>query len=232
MVSRELWDRVQSRRAENKTHSRPSTKKWFLFRPFLKCGFCGKSITAYEQSGRYGRGHYLYYECTSGRKVKDPLWYQQKFCTTDCIQPRWTEEKLAELVDNELGKLYVDNTVIEEFRERLKRENVKEEASEKRELRRLEADKMRKKRHLRLSYQDRLDGHLTVEQYDEISAEVQADLNRIEADIGQLSRHNIKYREQGSQLLELFRDVKEVYRRAGPKGKHRLLEIMLDEIRL
>jgi len=232
MVSRELWDRVQARRAENKTHSRPSTKKWFLFRPFCKCGFCGKSITAYEQSGRYGRGHYVYYECTSGRKVKDPLWYQKKFGTSDCIQPRWTEDKIAEAIDKELGKLYVDDTVIEEFRERLKRTNVKEEALEKRELNRLEAEKKRKEKHLMISYKDRLDGRITAEQYDGISAETEADLRWIHAEMEKLSRHNIKYREQGSQLLELLRDVKEVYRRADPKGKRRLLEIMLDEILL
>ncbi len=232
LVTRDLWDAVDSRLTQNRTYSKPAARKWFCFRPFTKCGYCGASITAYDKPGRHGRGKFIYYECTNSKKRLDPLYYQRKFGTENCIQRRWKESEIDDLIKAEIGRLYVDDVVIEEVRARLKRTNIAEEAYERKELRRLEAERTRKKNHLRLSYQDRLDGRLTAEQYDEISAEVQADLNRVESDIAGLSRHNVKYREQGSRMLELLGGIKDVYEKADMPGKRELLEVMLDKITL
>ena len=62
-----------------------------------------------------------------------------------------------------------------------------------------------------MSYQDRLDGKISLEQYEEVQAEVHAELHRIESDIEKLSNRNFKYKEQGSEIIELLRGFKEVY---------------------
>ena len=230
MVSKELWNRVRARRLANKTHSRPETKKWFCYRPFTKCGFCRTSITAYEQEGRHGRGHYVYYVCQSSKKRKDPQYYVKRFGTENCIQRSWTEKEIEQFVDGEIGKLYVNDLIAEKVKERLKHAAVREDAAEVKELQRLQSEFSRKTKHLKLSYQDRLDEKITLSQYEEVTAEVQADLDRISADLDRLGRHNVKFREQGSLVIELLRGVKEVYSKADPHGKQKFLEVLVKEI--
>jgi hypothetical protein len=107
---------------------------------------------------------------------------------------------------------------------------MRTENYERKELRCLEAERTRKQNHIRLSYRNRLDGKISLEQYEEVQTGAQADLHRIGEDIEKLSQRNFKYREQGSRVLELLNGMKDVYRNADLAGKHKLLEVMLDRI--
>jgi hypothetical protein len=206
--------------------------KFFAFRPFLQCGYCYCSITADDPPGRHGKGNYTYYSCTSGKLRVDPAWYRKKFGTEKCPQKYWKEEDINELVEAEVGKLYLNDIIISQAKGQLKTANVSEEAYERKEFRRLEAERTRKQNHIRLSYRDRLDGKISLEQYEEVQAGAQADLHRIGADIERLSQHNFKYREQGSRVLELLKGVKDAYHNADLAGKHKFLEVMVDRIML
>lgn len=228
LISRELWDKVQSRLSENRTFSHPATKKFFAFRPFLQCGYCHCSITADDPPGRHGKGKYTYYFCTSGKLRVDQAWYQKKFRTDRCPQKYWKQEEIDRLIEAEIGKLYLDDLVVEKIKEQLKTTNVREEAFERKELRRLETERTRKRTHLKLSYRDRLDGKISLEQYEEVQVELQADLHRIESDIEKLGNHNFRYREQGSQVLKLLQGMRDTYHNADLRGKHKILEVMLD----
>ena len=232
LVTRDLWDKVQARLDANRTSSRPATKKFFAFRPFLKCGYCHCSMTADDPPGRHGKGKYAYYFCTSGKLRVDPAWYKKKFGTDKCPQKYWKEEDVGKLVEAEVGKLYLNDAIVAQAKDQLKTANVREEAFERKELRRLEAERTRKKNHLRISYQDRLDEKISLEQYEEVQAAVQADLHRIASDIARLSQHNFQYREQGSRVLELLKGVKDAYHNADLAGKHKFLEVMVDRIML
>ena len=50
------------------------------------------------------------------------------------------------------------------------------------------------------------------------------------ADLDRLGRINVKFREQGSLIIELLRGVKEVYSKADQRGKQKFLEVMVKEI--
>ncbi len=230
LITPELFEQVRARLTGNRTYSRPASRKWFCFRPFTKCGHCPSTITAYEKAGRHGRGHYVYYECTSGKKKKDPQYYFRKFGTENCIQRRWKEEEIDALIEGAIGRLYINDFIASKIRTGLKKSNTEEELFEKKERRRLETEVTRRTNHLKLCYQDRLDGHLSIDQYNEVSAEVQADLTRAQAEIAKLNQHNIEYREQGSQVLELLHGVKDVYSKANQHGKRKFLEVMVDRI--
>jgi DNA invertase Pin-like site-specific DNA recombinase len=230
LVTKELWDKVQARLNENRTYSRPATRKFFAFRPFLRCGYCHCSLTANDTPGRHKKGKFTYYFCTSGKLRVDPNWYKKKFGTDKCLQKYWKEEEIDNLIEGEIGKLYLDDTVVAKIKEQLKTTNVREEVYERKELRRIEAERTRKQNHIRISYRDRLDGKISLEQFEEVQAGAQADLHRIESNIEKLSQRNFKYREQGSRVLELLNGMKAVYKRADLPGKHKILEVMLDRI--
>jgi len=230
IITQALFNQVQVQFANHRSYIRPAAKKFFAFKPFLKCGYCGCSITGEEHQDQSGNGHYVYYRCTFGKKTTDPDWYKKKFGTDYCIQKRWKEEEIDHLISEALGRLYLDDFISTKIRERLKNTHVEEEAFEKKELRRLETEKTRRKTHDKLSYQDRLDGKISLEQYGEVQAEVHAELHRIESDIEKLSNRNFKYKEQGSEIIELLRGFKEVYLAADLEGKSKILSVMLDRV--
>ena len=230
LISKELFDRVQSILAEHRTYIRPGAKKWFAFKPYLKCGYCGSSITGEEQQGRNGNGHYVYYRCSFGKRAKDPQWYQKNFGTEYCPQPRWKEEEIDHLISEALGQLYIDDFISGEIRERLKTSNIKGEAFEKKELKRLHSEYTRKKSYLNMIYQDRLDGTISKEEYIEKRGIFQRDLDVIQASIDKLAQSNTNYKEHGLEIIELLRGFKGVYLAADLEGKSKILSLMLDRI--
>ena len=48
--------------------------------------------------------------------------------------------------------------------------------------------------------------------------------------IDRMARHNVKYKEQGSEIIELLRGFKEVYLAADLEGKSKILSVMLDRV--
>jgi DNA invertase Pin-like site-specific DNA recombinase len=232
LTTEDVWSQVQGRLESNRMYSYPGTKRWFAFKPFLKCGYCGSGVSAYEAPGRPNNGKYVYYVCSGSRHRNDPDYFRRKFGTDHCPLKSWREEKIDELIEAEIGKLYVDDFLVEQVRERLRKMNNKEDASEARELRRLEAEKARRQRHLKLIYSDRLDEKITIEHYEEVRAETQAELDRIKAAMERLTHRNSKAKEQGSQILAILRDVKDVYHQVDLPGRRKLLEVMLAEVRL
>ena len=230
LITRELFDRVQMLLADHRTYSRPAAKKFFAFKPFLKCGYCGCSITGEEQQGKSGNGHYVYYHCTHGKRATDLNWYKRKFGTDYCTQKRWREEEIDHLIAEALGRLYIDDLISAKIRERLKKTHVKEEAFEKKESRRLETEITRKKNNLSLLYQDRLDGTITKDEYLEKRVVIQHDLDIANAARDRMARHNVKYKEQGSEIIELLRGFKDVYLAADLEGKSKILSVLLRQV--
>lgn len=232
LVMKEVWDEVQTRLDSNRTYIYHGTKKQFAFKPFLRCGYCGSGFSAYEAPGRPDGGKYTYYVCAKSKHQNDPTYFQKRFGTDHCPMKSWREEKIDEAIEAEIGKLYVNDFMVEQIRDRLHRMSTEEDAFEARELRRLETEKARRTKHLKLMYHDRLDDKITIEAYQEIHAETQAELDRIAAAIKHLGHRNLKAKEQGVQILSILRGVKEVYHQVDLPGRRKLLEVMLAEVRL
>ncbi len=232
LISPELFSAVQERLHVNRSYSKPAAKKWFPFKSFLRCGYCHSAICGEEKPGRHNKGTYHYYRCTYSKLRQDRNWYKKRFGTDLCPQKRWTEAEIDHLIEDALGKFYVDDLVVEKVREQLKRTHIAEEGFEKREARRLLSEQTRKKNHLDLLYSDRLESILSKEEYLEKAAAIKADLDRIQLETAKLGVRNYHYKEQGSQVLELMKGMKSVYHNADLKGKQEILECVLDHITL
>jgi DNA invertase Pin-like site-specific DNA recombinase len=221
IITRDVWTKVQEQLDHNRTFSYSGVRKWFCFKPFLRCGYCGSGITAFESAG------HIYYVCSESLHKQDTAFYQAKFGSDHCPLKSWREEKVNELIEAEIGRFYIDDFIVTQVRERLKKTSAEDETFETRELRRLMTERTRRERHLKLSYQDRLDGILPVEDFKAVQRETQARLDEILSEIKHLGHQNVKAKEQGSLVLELLHGVKTIYQQAGPYDKRKLLEIML-----
>ncbi len=219
LVSADLFNRVQARLSENRSYAKPASKKQFAFKPFLRCGYCHSSITAEEKSGAHKSGRYVYYRCTYAKG-------------RDCPQGHFREEDIDRMFAENLGQLYVDKAIAEKITEGLKQSHTLQQASDKRELKRLQSELTRRTNHLDLLYQDRLDGTITKEQYKDKQAGIQQDLRNVQADIEKLGRHNAKYKEEGSAIIDLLKGFKETYLAADPEGKAEILSAVVDRATL
>ncbi len=215
LISIDLFNRVQARLSENQSYARPASKKNFVFKKFLRCGYCHTAMTAEEKSGAHKSGHYVYYKCTHSKD-------------RNCPQDYFREGDIDRMFAENLGKLYIDKAIAEKIREGLKRSHTDQQASDKRELQRLRSEETRKTNHINLLYQDRLDGTITKEQYLEKQAMIQQDLRNIQADIEKLGRYNVKYREEGSAIIDLLKDFKKTYLAADLEGKAAILSALVD----
>jgi hypothetical protein len=232
LVTEAVWEEVQTRLESNRTYIYHGTKKQFAFKPFLRCGYCGSGFSAYEAPGRPDGGKYTYYVCAKTKHQNDSDYFKKRFGTDRCPMKSWREEKIDEVIEAEIGKLYVNDFMVEQIRGRLHRMSTEEDAFEARELRRLEAERSRLTKHFKLMYRDRLDEKITIEEYQQVHAETQVELDRIAAATKRLGHRNLKAKEQGVQILSILRGVKEVYHQVDLPGRRKLLEVMLDEVRL
>jgi len=211
IVSKELFDRVQAQLAENCVSVKSDTKYWFAFKKFLKCGHCGSSMKAYNA---YGNGKVRnYYGCTK---------------EGGCKQGTYPEVEIDNLFAEALGDFYMDAQLAEKIKEHLRETHAESTATEKRELKRLFARQTERNRHLDLLYEDRLNEIITVERYKEKQTEIQNELKQIQEEISKLGKHNAKYREEGSTILELLNGFKKTYLSQDLKGKAQLLSILLE----
>lgn len=93
IISKKLFDQAQSVMERGKSTHR--TDAWKMnYRGFLVCGECGLRVTAEQQKG------HVYYRCT------------KTFGAHKCSQPYVREEKLVELLGEELERYRIDDDVI------------------------------------------------------------------------------------------------------------------------
>ena len=212
--------------AEKNRYSKPGAQKYFPFKPFLQCGHCGKSITAEDKQG----GKYVYYHCSDGHLVKDPDWYMKKFGQKRCIQRRYTQEEIDDLITEALGEVTINKEMAEEMRKRLKASHAEHSNTEGRELSRLQAEQSRQDRRINVMQDTLFDGTITKEEYKKKKAEAVALIASLQAEIDRLRQVNLDYKAQGAQVIELMAGFKKVYEAADLDGKVRILNVVLDKV--
>ena len=101
LVSQELFDRVQEKRAKNKkTPARHKAEDTYLLTTKLYCGKCGALMFGESGVSHTGR-MYTYYRCAAAKKKKS--------CNKKTVRKQWLED----LVINETIKLIQDDEVID-----------------------------------------------------------------------------------------------------------------------
>jgi site-specific DNA recombinase len=216
LISRETWNRIQKQKELNRTYSRPAAKKYFAFKPFLRCGYCGASITAEAQDGRHKKGKFVYYRCT-GSKGK-------------CGQKYIRQEDIDAHITSALGELAIPAWMATEISSRLKESHERETATEKAEFNRLRSEEGRKRSHIEILYDDRLNRVISSEEYQQRADVIKSDLARIAEDIAKLGNRNFKYKEEGILILDILSGLKETYSKADYPGKVKILAVVLNRV--
>ena len=118
MITKEEFEKVQFLLRNDRNASRPKSYD-FAFRGSLFCGECGAMITAEHKQKKQKNGvvrNYIYYHCT---KRKDPK----------CSQKSIEEKKLQGLIERELNKIDIPDSLQEWAVSILKKDNRVESIS-------------------------------------------------------------------------------------------------------
>ena len=210
LISRELFEQVQRRLAENCHGTKVRGRRRFAFSSFLKCGFCNCSIVGEVQKERY-----VYYRCS--------------FAKGRCAQPYYKELQIDKIFEEAIGNLYIDKPIAAEVKKQLRKSHEDHEVILERQLTLLKNDMEKKNYLLRKAWEHVAEDLISKDEYKARRNEIQSDLARIQAEIGRLNRRNIEYKEHGIDVLELLKGFKKIYLSQDLVGKARILDVVLDK---
>lgn len=211
IISKELFDRVQTilRRKTN-----PKYRKHFpLFKGLIKCDECEGTIT-WETHKGYWYGHCNHYR--------------------NCSQKTWVrQEKVEEQILPYLKKLTIKNLRLVEWIKKALKESHRDEIEYHNrciEELKLRYEKIQKR--LSLLYDDKLDGKITSDFYEQKFREYTREKEEIINSIERHSNAQNKYYELGINILELSQKAKEIYQKASQEQKRMLLNLVFSKLTL
>lgn len=212
IVSKELWDKVQMVfKQKKRTPFHFITKKDFAFSQLIQCGWCGCSLV-----GDIKKGKYVYYRCTH-RKGKCPDKYIR-------------EERLSELIAQELLNLRIDPDILNLIIDALKESHEDEkkyhgsiilEQQKKYNLIQNRIEKM---------YVDKLDGLISEKFYqekcEEWSKEQAETLRKIEI----YQNANRMYFNEGIKIFELGQNAHSMFLRKNTKEQREMIKLLCSNL--
>ncbi len=216
IISRQLWDKVQKTldRFKKETAVSKNSGLFFTFKGLLVCGECGRTITAEKKTKPSGK-EYTYYRCTKYKR--------------DCSQAPISESDIDKQIAKSLEGLEMPQATIDSVTEALRQSfNLKQNTEDKTKAN-LEAEKNRLENRLSKLYEDKLDGNITKEFYDQKFNEYSNLIKDLDGKISKYTLANIDYYQFGSNILELANKAAFLYKMANPQEKRELLGFLLSD---
>lgn len=213
LITKDLFDRVQLRLSQACTSPHKNARKWFAFKKFLRCGYCGGSFTAQDQAG------ITYYNCNNrSRNIER------------CPQPHYfPEEQINSIITSEIGSLRIDSGWMEKLKAQLKEGRERDDIRAANERKRLEIELAKFKNRANRLIDAWTDGLISKEEYKAKRSEYSERIAQVESELKATEKLNTDYKEQGAEILDLLRHFPDYYRKADLRGKQALLNVCLDQ---
>jgi len=208
IVSRELWQRVQTVLDGRKAKRHRRAKRDFAFSGLIECGHCGSSIV-----GEMKKQRYVYYHCTG---------YRGK-----CGEPYVRQEVIEQEFSEVLGRLTFDDEVLGWVREALSQSHADEKRDHELAVARLKAEHDRLQQRIHAMYVDKLDGRIDAGFFDRMSADWRAKQDRCVQEIERHTAADQSYLEEGIRVLELAKSAQRLFDKQEPRDKRRLLNFVV-----
>ena len=213
LIDKKLYDKVQQINKDRATDtSKTETTHKFTFNNLLKCHLCGCSISSYTQKG------HVYMQCS---KAKGP-----------CSQPHTSEAELLPQIDTLLDNLQKVESVIEQTVDALEKEHNNAQEYYVIAMRQTRQEYGRLERRLDVLYEDRLDGRITVDEYDKIVSKTKAEMEKLDEKLVQLTSGDKSFVITSSYLLNLAKIAGKLFKSSKPELKSKILYLVLSNLEL
>ncbi len=211
-ITKDAYDEIQ--RISNANYSARFHKKThyeFAFRGILKCGVCGCSMSSYTEKGR------VYMRC-SNAKGKCPN-NASEIGVIEQLEPVLASISIGE----GLAKRICDEMNRDQMRAKELRETQKKALRNKYEI--LERCKD-------ILYEDRLDGRITVTEYDEKAKNITQQMHDLDDELVKLEQSSDGAEMTIANLLKLAADVDELFKSSKPAVKNQILRLVVSNLKI
>ena len=182
----------------------------FPFKGLLTCGYCGCSITAETQGGKY-----IYYHCTGARGK--------------CGQKYIREETVALKLGEAIKCITLDQELVEWIREALKSSHSEEKEYHEKAIGDLRSELTKLENRLSRIYEDKIDGVIPNEQWEKLQEKYAIEIDEVKQRISRHTDANLDYYQEGSKILELAEDAYNQYVRQDNEEKRKLLDFVVSK---
>ena len=213
IITKRTFDLVQRVNEDRATEtSKTDTVYKFTFNNLLKCRLCGCSISSYTKKG------HIYMQCS---KAKGP-----------CEQPHTSEAELLPQVDQLLDNLRSIEPVVDKIIASLKEEHDNIQQFYSTAIQETRKEYARLERRLTILYDDRLDGRITTDEYDNIVSKTKAEMEKLDEKLVQLTNGDKSFVVTSSYLLDLTQIAGKLFRSSKPELKSKILSLVLSNLEL
>lgn len=209
IISKRTFDMVQDLNS-TRTHDRgkTNTKKVFTFSGVVKCATCGCSISSYEQKG------HVYMRCTKAKDIP-------------CVQPHVSEAELLPQVMELLEQLNINDVTVSKVLSILKTEHDNIQLFYKEAITNTRSEYKRLQKKLSTLYEDRLDGRITVAEYDKYVTKTKAEMEELDRKLVEFTNNDKSFVVTGEYLLKLASQAKQIFESSQPPKKNKILRMLL-----
>jgi site-specific DNA recombinase len=210
IISRKMFDKVQAVNEQRGTNRTKKQSIDYTFNGLLKCGSCGCSVSSYTAKGN------VYMQCSKG---KGP-----------CKQIHIKEKDLVPQVAELVGKLEMNEDIINYVIDELRKHHDNQQLyyANAIEQTRSEYDTIQKK--LGILYEDRLDGRITLNDYDEYVKDLKARQEQLDDQLVNLTHNDKSFLLTSSYLLEVATKAPKLFQSSKAALKSKLLRFLLSNL--
>ena len=214
IISKKMFDMVQIiNNARTNDRVKTDTKKVFTFNGILKCYVCGCSISSYEQKG------HVYMRCTKAKDIP-------------CDQPHVPEAVVLPQVDVLLERLSISEETVKKVLDLLKSEHDNIQLFYKNAIAQTRAEYNKLQKKLDTLYEDRLDGRITVDDYDKYVNKYKAEMEELDRKLVEYTNNDKSFVVTAEYLLRLASKAKYLFESSQPQQKNKILRLLLANLTL
>ncbi|MGN6720326.1 MAG: recombinase family protein, partial [Candidatus Binatia bacterium] len=208
IISKNLFERVQSVFAEKRRHLMRRQKHNWTFQGLVSCGRCGCAFTTEIKKARY-----VYYHCTQ---------YKGKWHTQYVRQ-----EELDRHFREALAAIAIDEKALVWMVAALKESHVDKKQHHDESVARLQKQYQQLQNRLDAMYVDKLDGKISQQYFNRQSNLWRDEQSKLSAQIAAQQNANISYIDSGVKILELAQRAVILYETQSMQEKRRILHFVL-----
>lgn len=213
IIPKELWNKVQAKKAGYRKQPFKFAGLLYAYRGLMRCSQCGCSITPEKKKGKF-----TYYHCTEYHGKHNAEWVR--------------EEDITKQFDNLFKSIRVPEKTLNAIVSSLKQAHVGkiEYLSEIRE--KLQYDHNMLQNRLEKMYEDKLDGRITQDMYDNKYKEYREKQEGILTKLNSMQGADEEYYITAERLLDLANRAYELFQRSESEQKRQLLSLVLQNCQL
>jgi DNA invertase Pin-like site-specific DNA recombinase len=214
IISKYLFDKVQSVIDGYNKQNFKRTNKPYIFRGLVRCAECGCSI-----SPEIKKGKYVYYHCTNYHG--------------NCHNVRWiTEKELIDQIKPTLMDLKLDKEAVERLKADLRGIHEAEKLYYEKNIAAIQRKISAIDTRLQIMYEDRLDGRISVNEYDERVKKYNKEREDLWMQCNEHSGSDRDFYINASKILDLAGRAWEIFESSEPEEKTQLLNFILQNFSL